>query len=51
MRAAVFLAVVAALLNAGFHFREGDLAPTLYFMTAAILLTALTSWSVRRRVI
>ncbi len=50
-RLVAFFAVVASLLNSGFHFQQGDVVATLYFMIAAILLTALTYLNVRRKLI
>ena len=51
LRAVAFLAVVLALLCAGFHFHHGNVLATLYFMTGAILATALTHMNVRRGLI
>ncbi|UVK37703.1 hypothetical protein LHFGNBLO_004783 [Mesorhizobium sp. AR10] len=50
-RLIAFLAVVLALLCAGLHFHQGHIAATIYFMTGAILLTAVTHLSVRKRLI
>jgi hypothetical protein len=50
-RLMAFLAVALALLNAGFHFHRGDVAATLYFIIAAILLTVVTHLNVRRNLI
>lgn len=50
-RLMAFLAVVLALLNAGYHFHGGNLTATIYFMVGAILLTLVTGMSVRRQVI
>ena len=50
-RAVAFLAVVLALLCAGFHFHQGNVLATLYFMTGAILATAVTHLNVRRGMI
>jgi hypothetical protein len=46
-----FSAVAAALLNSGMHFQRGDVVATLFFMTAAILLTIVTGLNVRKRLI
>ncbi len=48
-RLIAFVAVVAALLNAGFYYRLGELLPSSYFMAAAVLLTVVTHIGVRRR--
>ena len=50
-RVIAFLAVVLALLCAGFHFHHGNLPATLYFMTGAILVTAVTHLNVRKGLI
>ncbi|WP_167524378.1 MULTISPECIES: hypothetical protein [unclassified Mesorhizobium] len=50
-RIVAFLAVVMALLLAGFHFHHGNILATLYFMTGAILVTAVTRLNVRRGLI
>lgn len=50
-RLTALFAVVAALLNSGFHFHQGNLPATLYFMVAAILLTLLTYLNVRKQMI
>lgn len=50
-RLMAFFAVVMALLNAGYHFHNGNLPATLYFMIGAVLVTALTEVGVRRRII
>jgi hypothetical protein len=50
-RLIAFFAVATALLNAGVHFRQQDMIATLFFMVAAILLTIVTSISVRKRII
>ncbi|WP_167434498.1 hypothetical protein [Mesorhizobium helmanticense] len=51
LRLVAFLAVVLALLNSGYHFHQGDVVATLYFMVGAILVTAVTRLSVSRRLI
>jgi hypothetical protein len=51
MRLTAFLAVAAALLYAGLSFHRGDVAPTVFFMTAAIALTVVTRLTVRRKII
>jgi hypothetical protein len=51
LRFVAFLAAVLALLCAGFHFHQGNVIPTLYFMASAILVTAVTHLSVRKGVI
>jgi hypothetical protein len=51
LRVVALLAAVAALLCAGFHFHQGDIVATLYFMTSAILVTAVTHLSVRKGLI
>lgn len=50
-RLTAFLAVVLALLCAGFQFHNGHAIPTLYFMVGAILVTAFTHLNVRRGLI
>ena len=50
-RAIAFLAVVMALLFAGLHFHHGNIPATLYFMTSAVLLTAVTRLNVRKGLI
>jgi hypothetical protein len=50
-RLMAFFAVVLALLNSGYHFHEGDVVATLYFMVGAILVTAVTHLSIRKRLI
>ncbi|WP_165349838.1 MULTISPECIES: hypothetical protein [unclassified Mesorhizobium] len=50
-RVVAFLAVVLALLCAGFHFHNGNVIATLYFMTGSILVTAVTHLNVRRGLI
>ncbi|WP_172833691.1 hypothetical protein [Mesorhizobium sp. ORS 3428] len=51
VRIIAFLAVAIALLLAGVHFHHGNILATLYFMTGAILVTAVTHLSVRRGLI
>jgi hypothetical protein len=50
-RLMAFFAVVLALLNSGYHFHEGDVVATLYFMVGAILVTAVTHLIIRKRLI
>ena len=50
-RVIAFLAVVMALLFAGLHFHQGHIVATLYFMTGAVLVTAVTHMNVRRGLI
>jgi hypothetical protein len=50
-RLIAFVAVATALLNAGLHFQREDVVATLFFMSAAILLTVVTSLGVKRRII
>jgi hypothetical protein len=50
-RLIAFFAVAVALLNAGLHFQREDVVATLFFMSAAILLTVVTWLSVRKRII
>ena len=51
LRVVAFLAAVVALLCAGFYFHQGDIVATVYFMTGAVLLTAVTHLSVRKGLI
>jgi hypothetical protein len=50
-RLIAFFAVAIALLNAGLHFQREEVVATLFFMGAAILLTLVTSVSVRKKII
>ena len=50
-RVIAFLGVVMALLFAGLHFHQGHVIATLYFMTGAVLVTAVTRMNVRRGLI
>ncbi|WP_167483977.1 hypothetical protein [Mesorhizobium tamadayense] len=50
-RIIAFLAVAMALLLAGIYFHHGNIVATLYFMTGAILVTAVTHLTVRRGLI
>ncbi|MBZ9811119.1 hypothetical protein LB542_16000 [Mesorhizobium sp. BR1-1-9] len=50
-RVTAFLAVVLALLCAGFQFHNGHVMSTLYFMVGAILVTAFTHLNVRKGLI
>ena len=51
MRWTALVAVVLALLNSGYYFRQGDAVATMYFMCGAILLAAVSDICVRRRII
>lgn len=50
-RLIAFVAVATALLNAGLHFQREHVVATLFFMSAAILLTVVTSLGVKRQII